>query len=96
MSNQAGKAGMAVQKYSICGESGVAATHRSRLVSLDRSRCHRSHAEARIAGVAAVVLTVLGFGWGIIIYAALWVIMPYRDPELRDGGRSGETGAGGN
>ncbi len=28
--------------------------------------------------LAAVILT-LGFGWGLLIYAVLWVIMPYRD-----------------
>ena len=29
--------------------------------------------------LAAVVLTLLGFGWGVIVYAVLWVIMPYKD-----------------
>jgi len=33
--------------------------------------------------LAAVVLTLLGFGWGIIVYAVLWVIMPYRDANTR-------------
>ncbi len=37
--------------------------------------------------LAAVVLTLLGAGWGIIVYVVLWVIMPYRDisqgPVLR-------------
>ncbi len=28
--------------------------------------------------LAAVLLTLLGAGWGIIIYVVLWVIMPYR------------------
>ena len=28
--------------------------------------------------LAAVLLTLLGAGWGIIIYSVLWVIMPYR------------------
>jgi phage shock protein PspC (stress-responsive transcriptional regulator) len=34
--------------------------------------------------LAAVVLTLLGAGWGIIMYVVLWVIMPYRDTALRD------------
>ena len=29
--------------------------------------------------LAAVLLTLLGAGWGIIVYIVLWVIMPYRD-----------------
>ncbi|MBI3784503.1 MAG: PspC domain-containing protein [Deltaproteobacteria bacterium] len=28
--------------------------------------------------LAVVVLTLLGFGWGVIVYAVLWVIMPYK------------------
>jgi phage shock protein PspC (stress-responsive transcriptional regulator) len=32
--------------------------------------------------LAAVLLTLLGAGWGIIVYIVLWVIMPYRDREL--------------
>jgi phage shock protein PspC (stress-responsive transcriptional regulator) len=28
--------------------------------------------------LAAVLLALLGIGWGIIIYAVLWVIMPYK------------------
>ena len=31
--------------------------------------------------LAAVLLTLLGAGWGIIVYAVLWVIMPYREVE---------------
>ncbi len=31
--------------------------------------------------LSAVVLTLLGFGWGIIVYSVLWVIMPYGDRE---------------
>jgi len=27
----------------------------------------------------ALVILVVGFGWGILLYAVLWVIMPYRD-----------------
>ena len=27
---------------------------------------------------AAVLLTLLGAGWGVIMYVVLWVIMPYR------------------
>ena len=34
--------------------------------------------------LAAVVLTLLGAGWGIIVYVVLWVIMPYRETALRD------------
>ena len=34
--------------------------------------------------LAAVLLTLLGAGWGLIVYVVLWVIMPYRD---RDQGR---------
>jgi phage shock protein PspC (stress-responsive transcriptional regulator) len=29
--------------------------------------------------LAAILLTVFGFGWGVIVYLALWVIMPYGD-----------------
>jgi phage shock protein PspC (stress-responsive transcriptional regulator) len=29
--------------------------------------------------LAAVLLTLLGAGWGIIVYVVLWVIMPYRE-----------------
>jgi phage shock protein C len=42
--------------------------------------------------LAAVLLVLFGWGTGIIIYVALWVIMPYRNgepealpPELRGG-----------
>ncbi len=31
--------------------------------------------------LAAVLLTLLGAGWGIIVYIVLWVIMPYRNRE---------------
>lgn len=31
--------------------------------------------------LAAVLLTLLGAGWGLIVYAVLWVIMPYRDRD---------------
>ena len=33
----------------------------------------------------ALVILVVGFGWGLLLYAVLWVIMPYRDaaPEAR-------------
>ncbi len=34
--------------------------------------------------LAAVLLTLLGAGWGIIVYIVLWVIMPYRDEEASD------------
>ena len=29
--------------------------------------------------LAAVMLTLLGAGWGVIVYAVLWVIMPYKE-----------------
>jgi phage shock protein C len=32
--------------------------------------------------LAAVLLTLLGAGWGIIVYVVLWVIMPYRESPL--------------
>jgi phage shock protein PspC (stress-responsive transcriptional regulator) len=34
--------------------------------------------------LAAVLLTLLGAGWGVIVYAVLWVIMPYAEDEGRD------------
>jgi len=34
--------------------------------------------------LAAVLLTLLGAGWGIIVYIVLWIIMPYRDERLLD------------
>jgi phage shock protein PspC (stress-responsive transcriptional regulator) len=30
----------------------------------------------------ALVILVVGFGWGLLLYAVLWVIMPYRDAPL--------------
>jgi len=34
---------------------------------------------------ALVILTLLGMGWGVVVYAVLWVIMPYRpEPLLPD------------
>ncbi len=35
--------------------------------------------------MGAIILTLLGFGWGVIIYIVLWFIMPYKD-ELPGGG----------
>ncbi len=32
--------------------------------------------------LAAIILTLLGAGWGIIVYVALWVIMPYRPTRV--------------
>jgi len=29
--------------------------------------------------LAAVILTLLGAGWGVIVYVVLWVIMPYKE-----------------
>lgn len=34
--------------------------------------------------LAAVLLTLLGAGWGIIVYVVLWVIMPYRESRFGD------------
>ncbi|MBC8291704.1 MAG: PspC domain-containing protein [Proteobacteria bacterium] len=38
--------------------------------------------------LAAVLLTLLGFGWGLIIYAVLWMVMPLRQspgiPQARE------------
>jgi phage shock protein PspC (stress-responsive transcriptional regulator) len=34
--------------------------------------------------LAAVLLTLLGAGWGIIVYIVLWVIMPYRDNDQQN------------
>lgn len=31
--------------------------------------------------LALVLLALLGFGWGVLIYVVLWVIMPYRSDE---------------
>lgn len=43
--------------------------------------------------LAAVVLTLLGFGWGVIVYVVLWVIMPYREADAarRPGGEAGDA-----
>lgn len=38
--------------------------------------------------LAAVLLTLLGAGWGVIVYIVLWVIMPYDD----DGSGGAEAG----
>ena len=32
--------------------------------------------------LAAVVLTLVGLGWGLILYAVLWILMPYRDDTV--------------
>lgn len=37
--------------------------------------------------LAAILLTLLGAGWGVIIYAVLWVIMPYRENGFDGGAR---------
>ena len=39
--------------------------------------------------LGVVVLTLLGFGWGIAIYLVLWMIMPYRDGHGRIWGKAG-------
>jgi phage shock protein C len=33
--------------------------------------------------LAVVLLTLLGAGWGLVVYVVLWVIMPYRDYDQR-------------
>ena len=33
--------------------------------------------------LVAVVLTLIGAGWGVILYVVLWVIMPYDDSGER-------------
>jgi phage shock protein C len=43
--------------------------------------------------LAAVVLTLLGAGWGIVIYIVLWVIMPYREDADDVSDADDETGA---
>jgi len=34
--------------------------------------------------LALVLLALLGFGWGVLIYVVLWVIMPYRPNDLTE------------
>jgi len=41
--------------------------------------------------IAAVLLALLGAGWGIVLYVVLWIVMPYRD-ALRDQNPSRATG----
>ena len=70
---------------------------RSRLTTLDPERWHRDHPDRRLAGVAAavaraltlpvgavrvafVVLTFVHF-LGPLVYAALWLLSPYRPGE---------------
>ncbi len=43
--------------------------------------------------VAAILLTVLGVGWGVIVYVVLWVIMPY-EPVEGSGGVERTRGVG--
>ncbi|MFT5039138.1 MAG: phage shock protein C [Hyphomicrobiaceae bacterium] len=38
--------------------------------------------------LAVVLLTLLGFGWGLIVYLALWVIMPVKGEESTSGWRN--------
>jgi len=66
---------------------------RSRLVSIDPSRWHRSHGDARVAGVCSAlaaalaipvgavragffVTAILPMHLGLLVYAALWVVIP--------------------
>ncbi len=34
--------------------------------------------------LALVLLALIGFGWGFLIYVVLWVIMPYRPAEQNE------------
>ncbi len=31
--------------------------------------------------LGVVILTLMGFGWGVLLYVVLWAIMPYRDAD---------------
>jgi phage shock protein PspC (stress-responsive transcriptional regulator) len=42
--------------------------------------------------LAVVILTFLGFGWGLLMYVVLWVIMPYRPDALPSTRNSGQSG----
>jgi phage shock protein PspC (stress-responsive transcriptional regulator) len=35
--------------------------------------------------LAAVVLALLGAGWGVVLYLVLWIVMPYRDGSAEHG-----------
>lgn len=69
---------------------------RSRLITIDPERWHRSHSDRRLAGVCAavasafavpvgavragfLVLTVLPMHLGLLLYPALWLVIP-REP----------------
>lgn len=70
---------------------------RSRLTSFDPARWHRSHAEARLAGVCAALAHVLAVPvalvrlvfvvltfihlFGPLLYAGLWLVIPRRPGE---------------
>ncbi len=68
---------------------------RSRLVSIDPARWHRSHADTRMGGVCAalanafavpvgavraafVVLAILPMHLSVLLYPALWAVIPRR------------------
>jgi phage shock protein PspC (stress-responsive transcriptional regulator) len=34
--------------------------------------------------LAVVLLALLGAGWGVLLYAVLWIVMPYRDAPSGD------------
>jgi len=70
---------------------------RSRLVSFDENRWHRSHPEGRLAGVCAAVAHVLAVPVAVVrlafvvltffhllgpmVYGALWLVIPARPGE---------------
>ena len=77
-------------KCRYCGSmlesSGLSGTwYRSRRGKMIAGVCaglaHQFGVSVTALRLAAVVLTLLGFGWGVIVYVVLWVIMPYRDEE---------------
>ena len=81
-------------KCRYCGSmlagSGLSGTwYRSRRGKMIAGVCaglaHQFGVSVTALRLAAVVLTLLGFGWGVIVYVVLWVIMPYR--EDRPSGR---------
>ena len=42
--------------------------------------------------LALVLLALIGFGWGLLIYVVLWVIMPYRSEDESQAAARGSTG----
>ena len=73
---------------SLLGNSAVTRTwYRSRRHNMIAGVCAGLAEQFSIPVTAlrlAFVLLTLGVGWGVIIYVALWVIMPYREDADRD------------